>query len=38
MIKFSSVCGYLTCLKPGAINSQPTLEDVEFFLKRLLNE
>ena len=33
MIEFSSVCGYLTCLKPGAINSQPTLEEVEFFLK-----
>ena len=33
MIKFSSVCGYLTCLKPGAINCQPTLEEIEFFLK-----
>ncbi len=33
MIKFSSVCGYLTCLKPGAISSQPTLEEVELFLK-----
>jgi len=34
MIKFSSVCGYLTCLKPGAISSQPTLEEVELFLKK----
>ncbi len=33
MIKFSSVCGYLTCLKPGAISSQPTLKEVELFLK-----
>ena len=33
MIEFSSVCGYLTCLKPGAISSQPTLEEVELFLK-----
>ena len=33
MIKFSSVCGYLTCLKSGAISSQPTLEEVELFLK-----
>ena len=33
MIKFSSVCGYLTCLKPGAISSQPTLEEVVLFLK-----
>ena len=32
MIKFSSVCCYLTCLKSGAISSQPTLEEVELFL------
>ena len=33
MIKFSSVCGYLTCLKTSAISSQPTLEEVELFLE-----
>ena len=35
IVKFASICGYLTCLKAGAIDSQPTLDEVNLFLKKI---
>ena len=35
IVKFASICGYLTCLKAGAIDSQPTLEEVDLFLRKM---
>ena len=35
IVKFSSICGYLTCLKAGAIDSQPTLNEVNLFMKQI---
>ena len=33
-IKFASICGYLTCLKEGAIDPQPLLKEVKLFQEK----